>query len=206
LGAMFSFRGRINRLQYFAGNFALCLALALAATLMFVNIAAGARSGGLGSIGLGLVLELAFLLTWYWTVLSLQARRLRDMGWSPSIVMPAWFALALVDRLIAGGAASGRGLMMQIAMAVVGTPVGGLINLALGLCLLFWPSKTYEVEPRVDGWPLVEAPSRTAEPILHHTAPAPLATTRALDSPAVAGAGGFPRPPPAQPGFGRRGL
>jgi hypothetical protein len=158
---------------------------------------------------LGLVLELAFLLTWYWTVLSLQARRLRDMGWSPSIVMPAWFALVLVDHAMAGAAASARGPMMQIAMAAVGTPVGGIINLGLGLCLLFWPSKTYDTTPPADGnWTQVGAPPRSPEPqpALRWLAPASAASAGPPTRPARAPSSGLPPSGPAPTGFGRRGL
>src|SRR5579872_269574 len=90
LASVFSFRGRINRLQYFFGNFAVGGALALLAWMLigFTELAPTARPSAtmaLDAVFLVLAAPLAL-----WCAVSLQARRLRDIGWEPLIVMPMW--------------------------------------------------------------------------------------------------------------------
>ncbi|WP_249129339.1 hypothetical protein [Bradyrhizobium japonicum] len=65
---------------------------------------------------------------------TLQSMRIRDIGWDPVCVIPAWFALMIVDHLVAG-----RFPAWAIGQEHQGTALGALVNLALMLVLIFWP-------------------------------------------------------------------
>ncbi|MDN5002120.1 DUF805 domain-containing protein [Bradyrhizobium sp. GCM10027634] len=67
--------------------------------------------------------------------LTLQSMRLRDIGWDPVCVIPAWIALMVVDHMVAS-----RYPAWAIGQEHQGTMAGGLVNLALLLALTFWPS------------------------------------------------------------------
>src|SRR5579862_7934793 len=104
LASVFSFRGRINRLQYLLGNFAVGAALALLAAMLisFTELAPTARPS------LTMALDAVFLVVAaplaLWSAASLQIRRLRDIGWEPLIVAPMW-----VGALVLAGFAAQAG-------------------------------------------------------------------------------------------------
>jgi|HubBroStandDraft_1064217.scaffolds.fasta_scaffold317040_2 uncharacterized membrane protein YhaH (DUF805 family) len=186
LSTVFSFRGRINRLQYFLGSLGLGFAeviLVGVAGLLFLALRAG--MGDLRAATLCLVLALPALPAVAWIGFSLQARRFRDIGWEPVFVIPAWIFVLAVDRAFAGGITT---TMFSVEHMFRQTILGQLFNLAMVLCLLFWPGRTYADDFLDPGQPV--RASRPAEP-----APAP----------ARSAAGRFPASP-AVTGFGRRGL
>jgi uncharacterized membrane protein YhaH (DUF805 family) len=119
--AVFSFRGRLNRRQYFIGNFAVSVALALLGAMFigFIEHAPTARptlTMSVEAVLLVIVSPLAIL-----SALSLQARRLRDVGLEPLVVIPLWIgSLGLVQSL------------PILAVAV---------NLAVFACLYAWPGR-----------------------------------------------------------------
>jgi uncharacterized membrane protein YhaH (DUF805 family) len=189
LGAIFSFRGRLNRIQYFLGC---CGAGAgLVVLLMLVGgLAFAAAGGGSGppSMFTVAVVGLAMLLVvgplYCWISFSLQARRFRDIGWEPVFVIPGWIGANIIDRLAVMGAP-------QIAIM----PGAGIswLTVVVGLffsgSLLFWPGheSSSDVASVFDDVP--PPPGRAAPP-----APAPAARRWS------------PSPAPAATGFGRRGL
>jgi hypothetical protein len=65
--------------------------------------------------------------------------RIRDIGWDPVCVIPAWIAILIVDKLVAGKIPA-----WSLGLEQHGTIVGALINLALFLTLLFWPGSDHE--------------------------------------------------------------
>jgi hypothetical protein len=80
---------------------------------------------------------------------TLQAMRIRDIGWDPVCVIPGWIAAAIVDGMVAG-----RFPSWAIEQGRHGTIVGALINLVLLGALLFWPSGDYhESGPSFDATP-----------------------------------------------------
>ncbi|HXQ14251.1 MAG TPA: DUF805 domain-containing protein [Caulobacteraceae bacterium] len=187
LSAVFSFSGRLNRLQYFLGSWGLGTALVVLVVVLLASV--GAMSGG-GTPGpaaltqLGVTALLALLVIapiYFWISFSLQARRFRDIGWEPVFVIPAWIGASIVDRIAVMGAP-------QIAV-IHGSGVswfGLLLNLGLAGCLLFWPGKPpFDVASVFDDVPPPVQPTQ-ARP----AAPA-TARTQPLAAPA---------------GFGRRGL
>jgi hypothetical protein len=65
--------------------------------------------------------------------------RIRNIGWDPVCVIPAWIAILIVDNLVAGKVQA-----WALDHDHHGTIVGALINLVLFLALTFWPSGDYE--------------------------------------------------------------
>jgi uncharacterized membrane protein YhaH (DUF805 family) len=175
----FSFKGRINRLTYFVRL------LSLAFTFGSL-VGLGAVAGALREAPLLLLLLLAGLVVYVWGSLSLQARRIRDIGWNPVIIIPVWMLASAVDIAIATFQASAR----------VGVPhesiVGAIGNGCMSLALLFWP-----------GRPSDDAPSSSGAAWAPRTTPAasPAAPTLAR---AAAPVGRAPTPGAATT-FGRRG-
>jgi uncharacterized membrane protein YhaH (DUF805 family) len=152
LTAVFSFRGRINRLQYFLGSLTIGATLALLAAMLisFTQLAPTARPSltmALDAVFLVLAAPLAI-----WSAASLQARRLRDIGWEPMIVIPMWVGVLL----LAGFAAQAE--VSQTALA-------SLISLALLACLYGWPGRRSSVTSLSDGRMMALAPSSALAPV-----------------------------------------
>jgi hypothetical protein len=70
-----------------------------------------------------------------WMTFTLQSMRIRDIGWDPVCVIPAWIAIIVLDKVIAG-----KFPVWSLDHEHNGTVVGGLVNLGLVLALTFWPS------------------------------------------------------------------
>jgi uncharacterized membrane protein YhaH (DUF805 family) len=186
--AVFSFHGRLNRIQYFLGSWGLGTVMIVLVVVLLASV--GAMSGGrtpgpAALMQLGVTALLALLVIapiYFWISFSLQARRFRDIGWEPVFIIPAWIGAGIVDRLAVMGAP-------QIAV-IEGSGVswfGLLLNLGLAGCLLFWPGKPlFDVAAVFDDVPPPAQPS-------HLTATAAPAMARA-------------QPLAAPAGFGRRGL
>jgi uncharacterized membrane protein YhaH (DUF805 family) len=154
LASVFSFRGRINRLQYFLGNFAVGGALALLAAMLisFTELAPTARPS------LTMALDAVFLVVAaplaIWSAASLQARRLRDIGWEPLIVIPMWVGLLV----LAGFAAQAGFALSQAALA-------SMISLAMLACLYGWPGRRGGVTSLSDGRMMALGSSTALAPI-----------------------------------------
>jgi uncharacterized membrane protein YhaH (DUF805 family) len=205
LDAVFSFRGRIGRLQYVLGSLALSAGIVLPAALIFAALKArdaASEAGALGVVGLVLIVLVPLFA---WIATSLQARRLRDIGFNPLYAVPIILAFNVADRLAAMAVPglSFAGLHQQ-------TPLGLLVNLATAGALLFWPGRTDGggASVRAAGWMSLDdlspaapedavedaAALREPEPV---RAPAPSPIRRAPPVRAVNAAGVT---------FGRRGL
>ncbi|HZZ90369.1 MAG TPA: DUF805 domain-containing protein [Caulobacteraceae bacterium] len=129
LAALFSFRGRVNRLQYLIGNIAVFGAVLLLAVMLSALLdlpASTAPSFALGVDAAMLVLGAALVL---WIGASLQVRRLRDIGCGPALAVPAWLGVVVVAALVTQGAPQS-----QVA-------IGTAINFAVVACLFGWPGK-----------------------------------------------------------------
>jgi uncharacterized membrane protein YhaH (DUF805 family) len=186
LGAVFGFSGRVNRLQFFFGS--LGLGFGLMALLMPMAMVFALHGSAAFSAGLGLTLLFGMIAVFaaFWISLSLQARRIRDIGWNPLIVIPGSIALQVADLLVARAIPH-----LAVSRGDSGTGFGVLLNLGLCLCLLFWPGG--------DGasTPTIAAPK----------APKPPRSDPRPEAPVVAS-----RPAPAwnlegpRTSFGRRGL
>ncbi|HEX4197762.1 MAG TPA: DUF805 domain-containing protein [Caulobacteraceae bacterium] len=189
LEAVFSFRGRLNRLQYFLGNVGLFVGVIVLVIVGAVTVGAQLRaSGGAPSLAtLGPIALLALILVppLFWISFSLQARRFRDIGWDPVLMVPGWIGVLVIDELVAKGVPA---LSLSHGQH---TLFGVLFNLAMAGCLLFWPGKGEDPAP-----PLLQRPPSTWTPPPPEPAPAPRPV---MPAPSYGAA-------PAAPRFGRRGL
>jgi hypothetical protein len=76
--------------------------------------------------------------------------RFRDIGWDPVCVIPGWFAVLIVDMVVAKKSPS-----LSLGPEHHGTAVGALVNVALLLALFFLQSAHDE-----DATPTVDEPRR----------------------------------------------
>jgi uncharacterized membrane protein YhaH (DUF805 family) len=139
LGFLFGFNARLGRIQYFLAT----IALAVVMTVICFAIASYAFQNNAGE-----KLSRAALLTWpmiaagvffAWATLTLQSMRIRDIGWDPVCVIPAWIAILVVDGVVAAKIPA-----WSLGSDHHGTVVGALTNLALLLAMMFWPSGDFE--------------------------------------------------------------
>jgi len=135
LGFIFGLNARLGRLQFFLASVALAVVMTLICVLIamatFKYTSPGALRaedmmaswpvlGAAGLFGVG--------------TFMLQSMRIRDTGWDPVCVIPAWFAILVIDHLVAV-----RFPALAIGQEHEVTAVGALVNLGLMLALLFWP-------------------------------------------------------------------
>src|SRR5579872_4579393 len=131
LEVFFSFRGRIGRLSYFLRSLVLGGVLGVMLVASVVPIVMGGYPPRPGA-AMGLIVLCALLLVpALWSSFSLQARRFRDIGLDPVVVIPTWIAIQFVDALVATFTPS-----VSVGFAHH-TVVGLLVNLAASLGLLF---------------------------------------------------------------------
>ena len=105
--------------------------------------------------GPALIVGIVFLLV----TLILQAMRFRDIGWDPVCVIPGWFVVLLIDMVVAKKFPS-----LSLGPEHHGTAVGALVNLALFLALLFWPSAHAEDAMPTPSEPRRADPARSSGP------------------------------------------
>jgi len=133
LGFLFGFNARLGRLHFFLATIAVAVlmtAISIAiAGLAFQN----APKGMIPSLTSWQVIAAAILFIWL--SFTLHSMRIRDIGWDPVCVIPGWIAATIIDGLVAGKIPA-----IALGHGQHGTIVGALINLALFVALLFWPS------------------------------------------------------------------
>jgi uncharacterized membrane protein YhaH (DUF805 family) len=135
LGFMFGLNARLGRLQYFLSTIGLAVVMTGICFVMARESFDATANGIPPSIemikGPAIVLGIIFLLI----TLTLQAMRFRDIGWDPVCVIPGWFAVLIVDMLVAKKFPG-----LSLGPEHHGTAVGALVNVVLFLALYFWPS------------------------------------------------------------------
>jgi uncharacterized membrane protein YhaH (DUF805 family) len=142
LTAVFKFRGRINRSQYLLGNLATgAIFVVLAQLLMDFGHQSEASRSPLPMAVNAVLLVMATPLA-AWIAISLQARRLRDIGWEPLIAIPIWIAALVVVGMAAQSSPDA---------AQVQTAAGTLINFAALTFLLAWPGRRGGISSISDG-------------------------------------------------------
>lgn len=160
--ALPGFEGRLGRLGFLGRSVAWALAMAAATVVLTLLVAIGGHaSPGLRLLFVaGIVVPVAL-----YAGVSLQARRLNDMGWPALPVIGGWFLVSLLDVGLAHG-------MPALARPGGGTLIGAVVNVVLALILLLWPSRDDDGAPRSErplerivpaprqqnGWPGAEAP------------------------------------------------
>ena len=136
LGFVFGLNARLGRLHFFLASVALAIVMT---AICFAIAMAVLRTTSPGMIRPEDLMTnwaiIAAIVFFGLATFTLQSMRIRDIGWDPVCIIPAWFALMIVDHVVAG-----RFPAWAIGQEHQGTVVGGLVNLGLILALTFWPS------------------------------------------------------------------
>jgi uncharacterized membrane protein YhaH (DUF805 family) len=179
LGFIFGLNARIGRLHYFLSVIGLAIAMTGICFLIVLAAYGGHPRGTTPSLGAIMWPAIAVGVLFIVVSLTLQSMRFRDMGWDPVCVIPAWIAVQIIDALIAKKFPG-----LAFGPHHYSTGISAVVNLALMLALLFWPSADYDSEP-----PPLGEPRRPD--------PAPRGGTGSVAAERLARASG---------GFGRRGV
>jgi uncharacterized membrane protein YhaH (DUF805 family) len=138
LGFLFGFNARLGRMHYFLGTIALAVAMTAVCFVIAMHVSQhGPRVHS--SADLMIWPTMLAIAAFTWMTFTLQCMRIRDIGWDPVCVIPAWVAILMVDKVVAG-----KFPLWALGPEHHGTIVGGLINFGLILALTFWPSGDYE--------------------------------------------------------------
>jgi uncharacterized membrane protein YhaH (DUF805 family) len=157
LGFLFGFNARIGRLYYFLATIGLAVVMT-AICFMIATYVLHYRNPGAVLSPAALMMAwptIAAAVFFCWMTFTLQSMRIRDIGWDPVCVIPAWIAIIIIDKIIAGKIPA-----WSLDREHSGTVVGALTNLALFLALTFWPSGDYE-KPFNDAY---RRPDKSAPP------------------------------------------
>jgi uncharacterized membrane protein YhaH (DUF805 family) len=140
LGLVFGLNARLGRLHFFLASVALAIVMT---AICFAIAMAALRTTSPSAIRPEDLMKnwaiIAAMVFFGLATFTLQSMRIRDIGWDPVCVIPAWLAIMVVDYVVAG-----RFPAWAIGQEHQGTIVGGLVNLALMLALTFWPSADNE--------------------------------------------------------------
>jgi uncharacterized membrane protein YhaH (DUF805 family) len=145
LAKLFSFRGRLTRLEFLGWSVAAILLLVVITVVLVAASVIGAKElgAGVGAGALGLIMGLAMAIAYIWCGLALAAKRIRDIGWSPLIVITSLILFEIIDMVILTRLIPVRYLWPLDQHTIV----GGVVNLAYLGALLFWPSQDTDASP-----------------------------------------------------------
>ena len=140
LGFVFGLNARLGRLHFFLASIALAIVMtaicfAIAMAVLRTTSPSMVRPEDL-THNWAIIAAMVFFGV---ATFTLQSMRIRDIGWDPVCVIPAWIALMIVDHV-----AAGRFPAWAIVGENQGTMVGGLVNLGLLLALTLWPGAVSE--------------------------------------------------------------
>lgn len=152
LGFVFGFNARLGRLHFLLATIALAIVMTAICFAIAMAVLRNTSPSAIRPEDLTRSWAIiAAIVIFGFATFTLQSMRIRDIGWDPVCVIPAWLALMVVDHLVGT-----RFPAWAIGQEHQGTIVGGLVNLALMLALVFWPSGDSESS---DGTP--HAPRRS---------------------------------------------
>ncbi len=139
LAKLFSFRGRLSRLEFLGWSVAAIIAIWLTTTFLVATaiIEFKGSGGGLGTVAIVLLIGLAMCVALIWSGLALSAKRIRDIGYSPLLVLGALFAYDIVDALVLTYFIPVRAFRPFEQYTIV----GGVVNLVYFAALLLLPSE-----------------------------------------------------------------
>jgi uncharacterized membrane protein YhaH (DUF805 family) len=159
LGFLFGFNARLGRLNYFLATIGLAVVMTAICFVIASSIYRHGPGGKLSPADLMGWPMIAAMVLFGCASFTLQSMRIRDIGWDPVCVIPAWIAILVVDHLVAGKVHA-----WALDQDHHGTIIGALVNLVLFLALTFWPSGDYE-GPRSGETPSrPDMPPRTTRP------------------------------------------
>lgn len=154
LGFVFGLNARLGRLHFFLASIALAIVMTAICFAIAMAVLRTTSPSMLRPEDLihnrAIIAAMVFLGA---ATFTLQSMRIRDIGWDPVCVIPAWLALMILDHVMAG-----RFPAWAIGNEHQATMVGGVVNLALMLALTFWPSANSE-ESSIDPF---QRPARAA--------------------------------------------
>jgi uncharacterized membrane protein YhaH (DUF805 family) len=135
LGFVFGFNARLGRLHYFLSTIGLAVVMTIISFMIALYVVQHSPKGSPLSFEQYAAPTIGATILFLWVTINLQAMRLRDIGWNPVVVIPAWFLVVVLDALVA----------TKIPAWAIGkgqheTVVGAAVNLVLFGVLLFWPS------------------------------------------------------------------
>jgi uncharacterized membrane protein YhaH (DUF805 family) len=135
LGFLFGFNARLGRMHFFLATIALAVAMTAICFLMMSYFLQSVPRGTTPSFQQLAWPIIVAGLGFAWMTFTLQSMRIRDIGWDPVCVIPAWIAILIVDGLVAD-----KFPAFAFEPDHRGTIVGAAVNLVLLLALMFWPS------------------------------------------------------------------
>src|SRR5712672_2029509 len=135
LGLLFGLNAGLGRMNYFLSTMGLAVLITPVCFAIAGHAIQSTPSGMTLSPGLMAWPTIAAVIVFSWMTFTLQSMRIRDIGWDPVCVVPAWIAILIVDKLVAGKIPA-----WSLGPEHHGTIVGALINFVLFLALTFWPS------------------------------------------------------------------
>lgn len=136
LGFVFGLNARLGRLHFFLATVALAIVMTAICFAIAMAVLNNTSPGAIRPEDLTKSWAMLAAIVFFGVAtFTLQSMRIRDIGWDPVCVVPAWFALMIVHHVVAG-----RFPAWAIGQEHQATAVGALVNLALMLALIFWPS------------------------------------------------------------------
>lgn len=179
LGFLFGFNARIGRLHFLMST--------IAVTVMMVAVFFAAITYSVQTTPNGTAPRptagpiIAAALLYAWLTVMLQSMRFRDIGWDPVSIMPVWFAVVIIDGLVAA-----RFPALSLGHKG-GTIFGALVNVPLILALLFCPGRQEgSSSPSLDERFRMPDPQPPARPVAE-SPPAPQASRPAPSDSDAAG-------------------
>jgi uncharacterized membrane protein YhaH (DUF805 family) len=142
LGFIFGLNARLGRLHYFLSTIAVAFVMTAICFVIALSIYHTNPRGMPLSFDTVKWPVIAVAVIFALISFTLQSMRIRDIGWDPVCVIPAWIAILIVDAVVAR-----KFPAWSLGPEHHGTAVGALVNLVLFLALLFWPSGEYESSP-----------------------------------------------------------
>ena len=135
LDFLFGFNARLARLQFLMATIALTIVmLAAGVALASQGYIHAPRGSQVSLSALGWPALLAVLLFVFGTI-ALQSMRIRDIGWDPVCVIPAWITVLIVDAIVAAKMPS-----LALGPGHYGTVVSSIVHLVMTGILFLWPS------------------------------------------------------------------
>lgn len=147
LGFLFGFNARLGRMHYFLATIALAIVMTAICYVIATSVMQFTPRNQLSPASLMTLPTIAAMVFFLRMSLTLQSMRIRDIGWDPVCIIPAWIAIAIVDKVVTSKIPA-----WSLGQDHHGTVVGALVNLGLLLALLFWPGGGYET-PTYGGTP-----------------------------------------------------
>jgi uncharacterized membrane protein YhaH (DUF805 family) len=149
----------LSRLEYFGWAIALGVIFVIGTVVLVVTgVVSGQMLNARSSpAAVGLAAVFVMVIAYLWSALALQAKRIRDIGLSPLLVIVGLMVFQVIDALILG-----RHLHFRLWPLDYQMTIGGLVNVAFAGMLLFWPGQRDDDAPRSeprDSAPIAPQPS-----------------------------------------------